>query len=170
MVWIQQSKFFNNSAKGASTVNPRYGGAIMLDGATVTLLNIHVCGNIASSTGGKRTSGIGGGLYYKRVSDWCLSTLIWEMRRRDWRRLALDSVHSVEMEDQYLPRIAHRKAEWCHWSTLQVQLKILVLPIRKLVQPQKLMPTEITLGPTSIGTTMLTGMEHLDQLQTYRRT
>ena len=101
MVWIQQSKFFNNSAKGASTVNPRYGGAIMLDGATVTFVeHSRLCGNIASSTGGKRTSGIGGGLYLQKGERLVFeNNWIWENEAQEiGGGIALDSVRSVEMD------------------------------------------------------------------------
>ena len=101
MVWIQQSKFFNNSAKGASTVHPRYGGAIMLDGATVTFVeHSRICGNIASSTGGKRTSGVGGGLYLQNGERLVFeNNWVWENEAQEvGGGIALDSVHSVEMD------------------------------------------------------------------------
>ena len=149
MVWIQHSEFFNNSAKGASTVNPRYGGAIMLDGATVTFVeHSHLCGNIASSTGGKRTSGIGGGLYLQKGNDWCLKTLIWENEAQDWWRDCLDS---VQRRDACSIFAANRslQLESCHLSIRQARLE-LEFAFTQAGLPQKLTTVESILGPTSL--------------------
>jgi predicted outer membrane repeat protein len=100
MVWIQNSKFFNNAARGASTVNPRFGGAIMLDGATVTFVQqSKLCGNIASSTGGKRVSGVGGGMYLQNGDRLVFEdNWIWENEAQEvGGALATDGVGNLEL-------------------------------------------------------------------------
>ena len=102
MVWIQQSSFFNNSAKGASTVNPRYGGGVMLDGATVIFIEeSRFCGNSASSTGGKRVSGTGGGIYLQNSERLVFErNWVWENEAQEvGGGIALDQVRTTEMAD-----------------------------------------------------------------------
>ena len=102
MVWIQQSSFFNNSAKGASTFNPRYGGGVMLDGATVTFIEeSKFCGNSATSTGGKRVSGTGGALYLQNSERLVFErNWIWENEAQEvGGGIALDEVRATEMAD-----------------------------------------------------------------------
>ena len=73
----------------------------MLDGATVTFVeHSRLCGNQATSTGGKRTSGVGGGLYLQNGERLVFEdNWIWENEAQQvGGGIALDGVRSVEME------------------------------------------------------------------------
>ena len=64
---VIESTFFHNQAMGASTAQPRYGGGVMVDGATVfTIERSNFCHNIASSSGTERVSGTGGAVYLQK--------------------------------------------------------------------------------------------------------
>ncbi len=102
MVWIQQSQFVNNAAEGASTIQPRFGGAIMLDGATVTFVErSKFCGNIATSLGGKRTSGTGGGVYLQKGERLVFEdNWFWENQAQErGGGLSIDSVEQLELNN-----------------------------------------------------------------------
>ncbi len=112
MVWIQQSRFLNNAAEGASTIQPRFGGAVMLDGATVTFVErSKFCGNVATSLGGKRVSGTGGGFYLQNGERLVFEdNWFWENQAQEQGGgLSTDTVQRLELSRSIFA--ANRSAE-----------------------------------------------------------
>lgn len=104
-VWLEDSQFYNNSAEGASTIQPRFGGAVMLDGATVTFVErSKFCGNVSQSLGGKRISGTGGGLYVQQAERLVLEqSWFWENNAQEQGgALSTDLVKNIELAEVIL--------------------------------------------------------------------
>ena len=119
MVWIQYSQFYNNSAQGASTIQPRFGGAVMLDGATVTFVeHSKFCGNTASSMGGKRSSGIGGALYLQKGERLVFEhNWVWENTAQEYGGgISVDGLKNVEFAESLFAANRSEKGGVIHLS------------------------------------------------------
>lgn len=119
MVWVQYSQFYNNSAEGASTIQPRFGGAVMLDGATVTFVeHSKFCGNTATSMGGKRSSGTGGALYLQKGERLVFEhNWVWENMAQEYGSgLSVDGVKVVELADSLFAANRSEKGGVVHLS------------------------------------------------------
>lgn len=105
MMWVEDSIFFHNEARGPSTVGPRFGGALMVDSARVLSVETSkFCHNTASSSGTERISGVGGGIYVQKTDRIDLfNNQLWENEAQQWGGgIAIDTVQQSSIVNNSL--------------------------------------------------------------------